>query len=340
MKIAVLGHSMIHVRQQKYFQQLAGLGHHVLLVSPGQWGEQRTRPVQPTRVGRGVYELATLQHSGGDDQYGFRLIGLCEALDAFNPDWVYIQQEPESQLAQQAILHEVPEGAKRRYALFTWENMPKRATVQDPSRMTSDLVRRCSLVVCGNGEAEAIMRPYAKRAVVTLQVGVDTDHFQARPGVARDIQVGYVGRIAPEKGVGELATAWPKTAWLEWKPWEQLPWWYSRIRIVVTFSQDTPFWREQAPNYVTCEAMCCGAAVVTSDGGSIPFWLQRGAAECPGAIVVPQQNTIMLARVLDALVRDPERTAKMALEGRAWVEEHLSTRVLARKLAEELESAG
>lgn len=332
MRLAVLGHSMIHIRQRMYFKYIASLGHDVLVIAPGQWGDQRV-----VNEGAGSYQLVTHRHMGGDNQFDFTFVGLQDTLTAFKPDWVYIQQEPSSRMARQVLEMQFV-GFKPKIALFTWENYVP------PNVLAQDVLKDCSLVVCGNGEAETLVKPVNPKTLVALQVGVNTDHFQARPDILRKYSVMFAGRFAKEKGLKELEEAWPLYFMLPWTDWLQLPWWLSMAQIVVQYSQDldavlsngTPYhWREQAPNYTSVESMCCGAAVVTSDSGSIPYWLNGGYAEpCPGAVIVPQKNPIALRRVLEDFAGKPDVCTALAQAGREWTVKHLGYAPQAQRLLE------
>ncbi|GAI61852.1 unnamed protein product [marine sediment metagenome] len=119
-------------------------------------------------------------------------------------------------------------------------------------------------MICGNPGAEALVKPWNPHTALMLQVGVDIDHFQARPDVSRNIEVAYIGRVTSEKGLPYLSRAWPTVKVLEWKDFKELPWWYSQIQVMVAYSQDVPWWREQAPNYVVLEALLCGCRAITS----------------------------------------------------------------------------
>lgn len=320
MKIAVLGHSLIHPRQQKFFQYIASLGHEVLAIAPGQWGTQRLKSYN-----QGSFYLETCRHMGGDHHANYSFLGAIELLKTFKADWVYIQQEPYSKQAHDVVKAGLPS----KLALFTWENI----VTPVPGGVGYEVLPACDLVVCGNDEAQRLVQPYARRTILALQVGVDTDHFTDRP-IKRETTVGFVGRIAEEKGVNKLAIAWPTAAFLAWKPYLKLPWWYNQIQVVVNYSQDTPQWREQAPPYTAVEAMCCGCAVIVSNAGSIPFWMKKYAGECPGAIMVPQDNIVELKKAIQTLVDDAPRRTKMAEAGRSWVKGYLSTPVMANNLLE------
>jgi hypothetical protein len=351
MRIAVVGHSMIHIRQQKFFQEVAKLGHDVLVISPEIWhGGQTAKPERFVAWKFGLkyqddcrihsqssaethYELRPLVGVAPDENYGpgdFTLMGLKDVLKEFEPDWVYVQQEPGSKLLDQ--VNDMTFGLDDlsfRLAIFTWENIE----IKNPVSMY-----RADLIVCGNDRAQTMVAFQADTIpnIILPQVGVDVDHFQARE-VARDIDVAYIGRQAAEKGVVQLKEAWPATRFLEWTPYLELPWKYSQTKLVVCYSQDTDYWREQAMPYVAMEAICCGAAAIVSDAGSIPFWVRRFAGTNRGTCLVAQNDTADLKRAIeDVLLSEKDREALVS-SGRQWVEENLSSKVIARRLVDEFE---
>ena len=333
MKIAVLGHSMIHIRQQKFFQEVAKLGHDVLVLSPEIWhGGQVAKRAWLQGSAETHYELLPLVGMADDEKYGpsdFTLIGLSEALEEFEPDWVYVQQEPSSQLLDQVHEIIIAESLPASLAIFTWENM----AIKNPGSMLG-----ADLIVCGNDTAQELVRaekgPF--RTVILPQVGVDVDHFQAR-GVIRDIDVAYIGRKEAEKGVVQLKAAWPTTRFLEWTDYLQLPWKYSQAKIVVCYSQDTDYWREQAMPYVAMEAICCGAVAIVSDAGAIPFWANSFAGLNPGLDLAPQNEPETLHRIIEEALVEEALREYQALAGREWIEENLSSRVIAKELIDAFE---
>ena len=330
MRLATVSHSHISLRQQLFFKELARQGHEILMLAPGQWHNLRTQDEDLQFPVVGDFQLRTCRHIGGDNIYTFQLLGAKDLIKDFEPEWLYIQQEPESMLAQESIGWAKELGCK--FTLFTWQNIHFQGSYE--------VLKNSDLVICGNPEAEALVKPWNPHTALILQVGVDTDHFQARPNVARDIEVAYVGRVAPEKGLPYVQRAWPTVRILEWKDFLELPWWYSQIQVVVAYSQDVPWWKEQAPNYVVLEALSCGCKAVVSDTKAMSYWLKG----CPSVVVVEghdqPDDTLRMERVV--ALKSGIRYAlesEIRNEGRQWVIDRFSNPIVAKKLLEVLESA-
>lgn len=326
MRLATISHSHVALRQQLFFQEMARQGHEVLMIAPGTWFDFKVTGYSRNfrnEVGEGgVFDFRTCKHLV-DNIYHYILLGAKDLIEEFKPDWLYVQAEPGSKVAEDAITWEV-----NKRALFTWENIELKGL--GPIHLP-----KYDLVVCGNPRAVELVTPHNVKTFLSLQVGVDTDHFQARPDVERNMSVGYIGRPAPEKGLPYLIQAYPGVCMLPWKDFKELPWLYSQLKVLVAYSQDVPHWREQAPNYVVLEALSCGSKVVTSDTAAMRYWL----GGCPAAVVVegheqPDSN-LRLDRV-KGLERGIQEALDMEVgdEGRQWVIDRFSNPVVARRLLE------
>ena len=326
MKIAVAGHSLIHPRQQRFFLQVAELGHQVLLVMPSQWGTLRAT----SSDGPGdLLSRALPVLAGEGDMYQYRLVGLEGTLQEFQPDILYVQQEMTCHFTGSCIQLARDHGWT--LAAFVWENL-RPLTDEGKERLKS-----VDLLVCGNDEAVRL-HPEARFWTVLPQVGVDMDHFQARPDVSRETSVAFAGRAVAEKGIDLLGQAWPTARLLAWTDFRWLPWLYSQAKVIVCHSLDTPQWKEQAMPYVAVEALANGCAVVASDAGAIPFWLGGGFSgrPCPGAIITPQGDVAGLRQGIDAALGNWE---EMGQAGRVWVKQYLGSKAVAQLLVERLSLA-
>ncbi len=175
--------------------------------------------------------------------------------------------------------------------------------------------------------------------------GFDLAAYTFRPEPAPEPLLGWAGRIAPEKGLEDAATAAARLGrrllvWgvqedpayaaavaasvpagtLEWRgflPTERLQAELGRCRVLL----NTPKWNEAFGNVVV-EAMACGVPVVA---------YRRGG---PGELIDPGVNGLLVpADDVDALTQ-----ATAAAEGldraacRRWVEEHASREAFAGRI--------
>jgi len=323
MRLATISHSHIALRQQLFFREIASQGHEVLMIAPGEWYDYRAVDYKQDN-----FTFKTCRHIG-DNVYTYNLLGAKDLVEEFAPNWLYIQAEPGSFLAHEALSWDI-----LNRAIFTWENIDiKGDGVQQ--------LKKYDLVICGNPAAVELVTPHNDNTALMLQVGVDTNHFQARPNVIRNIEVAYIGRPAPEKGLPYLTRAWPTVRVLEWKDFLDLPWWYSQIQVLVAYSQDTLQWREQAPNYVVLEALSCGCAVVVSDTNSMKYWLEG----CPKVVVVEGHkqgdNKFHIERVprLKEGIFKAQYRFRLCGGGRQWVIDNFSNVAVVKKLLEVLDNA-
>jgi glycosyltransferase involved in cell wall biosynthesis len=189
--------------------------------------------------------------------------------------------------------------------------------------------------------------------------GVDVSRFAANPerlraaaelrseaGIPADATViGFVGRLAADKGITELMIAWQTlaerfpTAWLlligDDEPGDPLP--ESTVREIATAARVArlawltdpsaaylamdvlalPTYREGYPN-VVLEAAAAGRPTVTTTA--------TGAVDSviPGetGLVVPVRDASALATALGALLADPEAAARMGAAAAVRVAEH------------------
>jgi len=300
------------------------------MISPGQWFDYRAVPYVRGFNGEGIvgtFDFRTCRHLH-DNIYHYVLLGAKDLVEEFSPDWLYIQAEPGSKLVEEALQWKV-----EKRALFTWENIAIKG-------LGAIHLPGYDLIVCGNPDAMELVKPYNNRTCLLLQVGVGTDHFQARPGIPRNVDVAYIGRPAMEKGLLYLIKAWPTVKVLSWKDFKELPWEYSQVKVVVAYSQDVLHWKEQAPNYVLLEALSCGCRCVASDTAAMKFWLEG----CPEVVMVEGHEQPDDNLRLDRIVRLREGIQKalevdIGTEGRNWVMERFGNPVVARELLEVLEDA-
>lgn len=275
-------------------------------------------------------------------------------LDRIRPDIVHIDEEPYDLVAFQALRVAKRRGA--RIVFFTWQNLDR--DFPYPFRVIERWVLNgADAAVAGNRDGEAVLRRKGFRGPIDVipQFGVDEERFSpaGKGNNAAIFQVGYVGRLVPEKGVFDLLEActgldfdWrlrfvgagPAEAKLREKcrslgvedrveigggvPSDEVPGILTQLDCLVLPSLSTPIWKEQFGR-VLIEAMACEVAVVANDSGEIPNVVGDGG------IIVAEGDIEALRAAIGKLRRDPDERRRLARRGRERVLAHFTQRHIA-----------
>ncbi|MCU0521883.1 MAG: glycosyltransferase [Anaerolineae bacterium] len=192
--------------------------------------------------------------------------------------------------------------------------------------------------------------------------GVDPEEFapgpkRAAPAVKRIL---FVGRLAQEKGVFDLLTAFGKVhsafpavqltligdgpdrgeaeAKAASAPWgssvrllgtvknRDVPAHFRDADIFVAPSITTPRWEEQV-GMTNIQAMACGVPVVSTKSGAIPEYVPDGVA----GILVPERDPEALAQALLRLLRDDELRDTLGQQARTYTLQHYNAEESVRR---------
>ena len=184
--------------------------------------------------------------------------------------------------------------------------------------------------------------------VTTVHNGIDPGPFEAAPpaelGLPEGaVAVGYVGRLHPEKGVGELCRAWaglagarpelhlvvvgegsyeaemrrilgdaPRVRWLGYR--EEVAPVLAALDLFVL-----PSWQESF-GLAAVEAMAAGLPVVASRTGGLEEVVVDGGT----GVLVPPRDPEALAAAVVELAADPERRRRLGRAGRERVRERFT----------------
>lgn len=220
------------------------------------------------------------------------------------------------------------------------------------------ILRRFHRVAAVSAKVEGSLRRWGVRKVVQLPNGVPVEQFRdAAPTLRHEIAaqhrrlIGFAGRLAPEKGgevllqaaqrvveeksgtlfvfagEGPCAGAWGKLAvdlglgenvtFLGRR--DDMPGVYASLDLVVL-----PSFLEAMP-ICLLEALAAERPVIATPVGSIPDIIIPGQT---GVLVEPG-NPDALATAILASLNDPERSQRMAVQGRMHVEQFYSDEVMA-----------
>ncbi len=198
--------------------------------------------------------------------------------------------------------------------------------------------------------------PGAKLHVVPL--GVDVDRFRPRPAPAGGpLTLGYLGRIAPEKGIHRLCDAFAalrgrgdlagcRVELAGWLGPEHAGYWRSveranadrglagdvRYRGELALDDKVAFLQaldlfvvpaeyDDPKGLSLIEAMACGVPVVAPRRGTYTELVERTG----GGVLVEPEDAAALERALAALAADPDRRADLGRRAAEGVREHYST---------------
>lgn len=321
------------------------LGHEVTSVTAQVWDEGgRDVPLDPRP---------------GEDVVGLRTLGRHPALFVYDPrplwhllgqrwDVLDLHEEPFALATAEVLALRALRRSRTPYCLYSAQNIDKR--YPPPFRWLERwaLQHAAAVSVCNSEAGEIVTRKGLTGRAVLVGLGVDPEEFspgaQRPPSPDGSVRVGYVGRLAPHKGIDVLleavasdprlrlvvAGAGPQEARLRERSGRpdlagrvdligavataDLPDLYRGLDVLGVPSLTTPGWVEQFGR-VAVEAMACGTPVVASDSGALPDVVQ-GAG-----LLVPPGDVTALAEALGRAGTDPRLSATMRREGIARARE-------------------
>ncbi len=275
-------------------------------------------------------------------------------------DVIDIHEEPFALATAELLLLRRLRRQAAPYTLYSAQNLAKRYPAPFCWLEKWALRHAAGISVCNVEAGRIAQRKGLPGVPCTIPLGIDTSRFTTgadRPAGsgAGPITVGYVGRLAPHKGVHVLLEAVAADARLKLcvagdgpsapdlrarvaaldipdrvrffgsLKHEDLPGFYSTLGVLAVPSLPVPGWREQFGR-VAVEAMSCGVPVVASDTGALPD-VVGGAGE-----LVPPGDPVALREALVRLGTDTAAAATARRTGHARAEECSWDRVAERYL--------
>jgi glycosyltransferase involved in cell wall biosynthesis len=278
-------------------------------------------------------------------------------LREIRPSIVHVDEEPYNLATWLALRAARGSGAQRLF--YTWQNI-YRALPPPFSAIEQANYAATAGAIAANADAEQVLRRKGfDKPIWVIPPGLDPALYQP---AAREpdglFQVGFVGRLVPEKGVDlileacrELPAPWHLTIvgdgseraalerlaidrgirdYVTFSPpvaSTEVPALLQKLDTLVLPSRSRPNWREQFGR-ILMEAMACEVAVVGSTCGEIPRVIGDAG------LVFPENNREKLAQCLVRLQRDGDLRRSLGSLGRQRVLEQYSySRIAAQTLA-------
>ncbi len=235
MRLLVVGHSFIVGYNQKKYVAMKQLDPQLQLriVGPKHsrhiFGTYRSE-VHPELSAEEVISLRAV-FSGSHMTYVLDPARMAQIIRKFRPDVIHIEEEPQAAITVATVALREAFSPQSAITLFTWDNLcrPRKFPLGALKKaLRSYSLRRVAAVVCGNRDAERLLRREARYTIhteVLPQFGLDpAEHapgnepeLKQQLGLAGSIVVGTAGRLLPEKGIGLLLGALAEMPQLPWK---------------------------------------------------------------------------------------------------------------------------
>ena len=236
MRLLVVGHSyMTAFAQRKYVaMKRADPELELRIVSPSAMDHMFMRyrhQRHPALLPREAVAIGRLA-GGSHMTYALEPFRLSAELRRFGPDHIHIEEDPHSVIGCETVSLARWLRPTARISFFIWDNLTRvpRFPVSVAKRaLTKYCLKRADLVVCGNAEAERLLRTvkgYEGRTAVIPQVGLDPEDYslppaprvrEQVPASTGTLWVGFVGRLVPEKGLVLLLESLRQLQHLPWR---------------------------------------------------------------------------------------------------------------------------
>jgi glycosyltransferase involved in cell wall biosynthesis len=335
-KIVVVSHTYIVGANRGKFKRLSEHAD-ITIVAPLHWEDTLDRrALDPLERGM-PYRLIGLPivFTGRLARHFYLPHKLAIALRAAHPDLVHIEEEPIGLAFLQVSALKRLLGCQ--LSFFTWQNILLRTTLIERINFSA-----ADGAIAGNMAAEGVLRHkrFQRPVCIAPQLGIPTGEVPPtkfrRPG----FQIGYVGRLVPEKGLRVLLDALAELAG-DWHcqiigsgpleselrqfaasrgidnritfhgpvPHVDVASHLATFDVLVLPSLTMPAWKEQF-GHVLIEAMALGVPLVGSDSGAIPEVI------ADTGIIVPENDAAALRSALGRLLTDPLVRKDLCRRGR------------------------
>ncbi len=356
LKILFVSHSSVTgYHQQKLVLMAKKHGAEIILVTPPYWPEGGVDT--PLYKGNNSIKYETGKTFMLKKRFFHFYLNSFEIVKKYNPDVVYIEEEPFVPPCMQFIKAAKKKGKK--CVFFTWENINRKYNLLYKS-IEKYCLGNSDAAVAGNNEAKEILRLKGFKAPVEIipQYGINLEDFKPCVGFKSGVkEVVYIGRITPEKGtdiliqaaaglpdivVNLVGTGKPeyvdkmknlavklgiseRVKFHGYMDRQTLNNFILNMQVLVLPSITTDSWKEQFGR-VIIEAFASKMAVIGSSSGEIPFVISDAG------LVFKEGDPNDLAAALNKIKNDEFLYEKLTDLGYKRAAENYTNEIIAEKI--------
>ena len=375
MHILIISHSSATaLNQEVYARVQRETGWKITLVVPDRWHDEFGNALrqEPCRGLENSVIRCAVWKNGSIIFHVYRMRWQ-RFLRELKPDVIYMNHEPYA-LATAQVCHANNRSIRVPFGFYSCQNINKKYPPPF-SWLETMVYRSSSFALPITDRVAEVLQAKGYRGRQTVcALPLDPERYHPRlraepparfPKTAAPV-IGYVGRLIEPKGLRTLAAALGRVRDLDWRmvlvgtgdfqaefeqllteqgvrdrfffagyvPHDETPRWLASMDMLVLPSETQANWEEQFGRVIP-EAMACGAAVIGSDSGEIPYLIRQSE----GGLVFTQRDPDALAVVLRQLVSGPKLRRQLAANGRHWVERDISIPAVAQKMIEAFSAA-
>jgi glycosyltransferase involved in cell wall biosynthesis len=365
MRLLVIDNLAVESSRRYLYRQLAKqIGETVYLLVPEKWIEQSvtTQSEKETDQNLKVYSSPFL--------FGFRhqriiYLHLKKVIAEVKPDAIFISSEPENFNTFHLVRIVKKYFPNTKLVCASWRNMDYRINPYPYkfgwiNRLIENYnIKRIDICIAHSPSAKYFLEKVGKWKVVYIPPSINLEEYpfqhKTHSENSEKFVVGYIGRLAYEKGVDILIRAISRVdknvhaiivgdgkekehlkilarelkiddriIWQDAIPYKEVPKFIQQFDALVLPSRTTNIWKEQFGR-VLIEAMALGVPVIGSDSGDIPSVI----GEC--GLIFKENNAEELTDLLKRLISDRELLKTLVTKGREKIEKEYPHGVIAQK---------
>jgi glycosyltransferase involved in cell wall biosynthesis len=371
MRLLVVSHSCVTPINQQIYAEIQKLtGWDITLLVPDTWKDEFGNKLGATKGHDFEVDLMkTPVHLNGNIIFHTYGLNLRRLLSKRRFDAIYVNHEPYG-LSTAQLCWANNRYSRLPFGVYSCQNIKKNYTppfcwlenmVYQSSRFAFPITEAVATVLRSKGytgDLTVCPLPFDPRL---YRPRLDAESPPILRRDAREVLIGYVGRIIEAKGLRTLLEALALLPHLRWRlavvgtgPFEsaftelvrskgfenqvltlgfvsheETPRYLAAFDVLVLPSETQPSWKEQFGRVIV-EALACGTPVIGSDSGEIPNLVLSSG----GGLVFPERDAAAFAETLRAMVGDRTLRRRCAEIGRKWALSYASLPAVSARMAE------